>query len=119
MAGVNCGWSGEKNTTPGKYYSPVVDVIEATSNARGTVTVQHLTINNTGLPTYPTVSGPFISLISMADQYGHGRLFRRVTAAQASAVTPFESLILFVTTTDATFTSVGYWSYENAAWHKM
>lgn len=42
-----------------------------------------------------------------------------MTATQASAITPVEGLILFVSSTDGTFTSIGLWDYENGAWHKM
>ena len=41
------------------------------------------------------------------------------TAAAASALTPFEGLIVVVSSTDATFTSTGIWIYEGAAWGKF
>jgi len=47
-----------------------------------------------------------------------GVLFPRMTAVQASAITPVEGLMLFATTTNGTFTSVGLWCYEAAAWSK-
>jgi hypothetical protein len=42
-----------------------------------------------------------------------------MTAAQATAITAVDGLILYATDTDATFTSVGHWVYENGAWVKM
>lgn len=42
-----------------------------------------------------------------------------MTAAQASAVTAENGQLLYVSTTDATFTSVGIWAYENGAWVKL
>lgn len=42
-----------------------------------------------------------------------------MTAAQAAAITPIEGLMLFTSDTDATFTSIGYWAYENGAWNKL
>ena len=42
-----------------------------------------------------------------------------MTATQASAITPSEGLILFVSDTNGTFTSIGLWDYENGAWHKL
>lgn len=42
-----------------------------------------------------------------------------MTAAQASAITASDGLMLYVNTTDATFTSVGFWGYENGAWVKL
>lgn len=43
---------------------------------------------------------------------------RPITATAASAITPAEGMLLFVSSTDATFTSIGLWCYENAAWSK-
>lgn len=48
-----------------------------------------------------------------------GFLPPRMTAAQASAITAVDGLILYVTDTDVTFTSIGIWAYENAAWAKL
>ena len=42
-----------------------------------------------------------------------------MTAAQATAITAVEGLIVFVSDTDATFTAIGFWGYQNAAWTKM
>lgn len=39
-----------------------------------------------------------------------------ITAAAASAITPAEGMIVFVSDTDATFTTIGFWGYENGAW---
>jgi len=48
-----------------------------------------------------------------------GFLPPRMTAAQASAITSVNGLMLYVTDTDATFTSVGFWGYEAGAWVKL
>lgn len=42
-----------------------------------------------------------------------------MTATQASAITPSEGLMVCVSNTDATFTSIGFWGYENGAWAKL
>ena len=42
-----------------------------------------------------------------------------MTAAQASAITPSEGLMVFTSDTDATFTSVGFWGYESGSWNKL
>lgn len=39
-----------------------------------------------------------------------------ITATAASAITPAEGMMLFVSTTDATFTTIGFWGYANGAW---
>jgi hypothetical protein len=48
-----------------------------------------------------------------------GVILPRMTAAQASAITAVNGLILYVTDTNGTFTSVGFWGYENGAWTKL
>jgi len=48
-----------------------------------------------------------------------GLLIPRMTAAQASAITALNGLMLYVTDTNGTFTSVGFWGYEAGAWTKL
>jgi len=44
----------------------------------------------------------------------------RMTAAQASAIaSPQESLIIYVTDTNGTFTSKGWWGFNGSAWEKL
>lgn len=43
----------------------------------------------------------------------------RYTAIEASALTPVDADLIYVTSTDATFTSVGVWAYENGTWIKL
>lgn len=43
-----------------------------------------------------------------------------ITVAQAGAIpTARNGMIVYVSDTDATFTSVGFWGYENGAWTKL
>lgn len=48
-----------------------------------------------------------------------GFLPPRMTATQASAITPVNGLMLYVTDTNGTFTAVGFWGYEAGAWVKL
>lgn len=48
-----------------------------------------------------------------------GVLMPRMTATQASAITAVNGLIVYVTNTNGTFTSVGFWGYEGGAWVKL
>ena len=41
------------------------------------------------------------------------------TAVEASALTPANGDFIYVTTTNTTFTSVGFWGYENNTWNKL
>ncbi len=42
-----------------------------------------------------------------------------ITATAASAITPAEGDIVMVSSTNGTFTSIGFWGYQNGAWTKM
>ena len=48
-----------------------------------------------------------------------GVLFPRMTATQGSAITGVDGLVIYVTNTNGTFTSVGFWGYEASAWVKL
>jgi hypothetical protein len=43
----------------------------------------------------------------------------RMTAAEAGLLPLNDAAMIYVTTTDATFTSVGFWGVENGAWVKL
>ncbi|MHA1794669.1 MAG: hypothetical protein ACTSUK_01030, partial [Promethearchaeota archaeon] len=40
----------------------------------------------------------------------------RMTAVQATAITAVNGMMLYVTTTNGTFATTGFWKYENGAW---
>lgn len=44
---------------------------------------------------------------------------RPITATAASALTPAEAMLVFVSNTNGTFTAIGLWCYENGAWVKL
>jgi hypothetical protein len=48
-----------------------------------------------------------------------GLLLPRMTATQASAITPVNGLLLYVTNTNGTFTAVGGWLYVAGAWTQL
>lgn len=45
--------------------------------------------------------------------------FRPMTVTEAGAIATAEGLMVFVSNTDATFTSVGLWIYQNGAWKAL
>lgn len=58
--------------------------------------------------------------ISALDNTDRAHLyFKPKTAAQASGITASDGMITYVNSTDATFTTVGFWGYENGAWVKL
>ena len=48
-----------------------------------------------------------------------GFLPPRMTSTQGSALTPIEGLLIYVTDTNGTFTSKGWWGYNGSAWEKL
>lgn len=48
-----------------------------------------------------------------------GLLFPRMTAAQGSAITKVDGLMIYVTSTDATFTAVGFWGVVANVWTQL
>ena len=42
--------------------------------------------------------------------------FEPITSAQASTITPSDGMGVYVSDTNGTFTSIGFWKYENGAW---
>jgi len=48
-----------------------------------------------------------------------GMVLPKLTATEASALTAETGLIVFVTSTNGTFTSVGFWGYDGTAWTKL
>jgi len=65
------------------------------------------------------VASPDASALLQMDSTTQGLLPPRMTAGQGSAIAPVDGLIIYVTSTNGTFTSVGIWAYENGAWTKL
>lgn len=72
--------------------------------------------SNVGIGT----TSPVVSAKLEVSSTTSGFLPPRMTATQASAIaTPAQGLMLFVTDTNGTFTSVGWWGYNGATWEKL
>jgi hypothetical protein len=70
------------------------------------------TLNITG-----TLAAVTVDLLTLA---GDGSVkLRPITATAASAITAADGMIVYVSDTDATFTSVGFWGREGGAWVKL
>ena len=46
-------------------------------------------------------------------------LIMRMTAVQASAIAPADGMMLYVTSTDATFTAIGFWGRQSGVWTQL
>jgi hypothetical protein len=67
---------------------------------------------------FGTVTPSAQALVEMASTT-QALLIMRMTSTQASAITPANGMMLYSTDTNGTFTSVGFWGYENGAWVKL
>jgi hypothetical protein len=81
-----------------------------TINGGATVAASNIGIGNTS----PNASA-LLDLTSTTK----GLLLPRMTATQGSAISALNGLMIYVTDTNGTFTSVGFWGYENGAWVKL
>lgn len=71
----------------------------------------------TGSLAVGTSTAPVASAAAEITSTTKGFLPPRMTAAQASAIaSPAQGLMLFVTTTNATFTVVGWWGWNGSGW---
>ncbi len=78
--------------------------------------IQNIAINNTSLRKLSfTVGGSERAHIKSNGVFN----ITPMTAVTASAITPAEGDIVFVSTTDATFLTVGFWGYQGGIWVKM
>ena len=51
---------------------------------------------------------------------GNGSMkLRNITATQASAISATDGMIIYVSSTNGTFTSIGFWGRENGVWVKL
>lgn len=89
-----------------------------TMTGTGAGLVQHAlttTGANIGFGTHSPSNQALVELVSTSQAL----LIMRMTAAQASAITPANGMMLYVTDTNGTFTVVGFWGYENSVWTKL
>jgi len=73
-------------------------------------------IGNVGIGTTTPAASAILDLTSTTK----GLKLPTMTSTQASAIaSPAQGLMLFVTDTNGTFTSVGWWGYNGSAWEKL
>lgn len=83
--------------------------------AGGTSATNHALVTdggNIGFGTTTPSNQALLELVSTNQAF----LIMRMTAAEASGITPANGMGLYVTDTNATFTSVGFWKYQAGAW---
>ena len=68
--------------------------------------------NNVGIGTSTPSSQALLELVSTNKAF----LIMRMTATQASAITPASGMGLYVTDTNGTFLTAGFWKYEEGVW---
>lgn len=88
----------------------------ALSDGDGSVRLLIDNTGNAGIGTTTPAASAQLDITSTTK----GFLPPRMTATQASAITsPAEGLLIYVTTTNGTFTSKGWWGYNGTAWEKL
>lgn len=70
---------------------------------------------NVGIGTSTPNAGAILDLTSSS----MALLLPRLTGDGASGITPTNGMTLYITSTNGTFTSVGFWGYEGGAWKKF
>jgi hypothetical protein len=100
------------------FYTEVSDNTAQLSNqitshwTNATITTQTSTLTLKGVLAAATVD-----LLTLA---GDGSVkLRPITSTAASAITPAEGMLVFVSDTDGTFVSIGIWCYQNGAWKAL
>jgi hypothetical protein len=80
--------------------------------------VNHALVTTGGNIGFGTAS-PNASAIVEISSLTQGLLLPRMNATQASAIVPVNGLVIYVTSLNATFITIGFWGYENGAWVKL
>src|SRR5690606_345409 len=74
-------------------------------------------LSSTDISTALGASSPSASAVLQSNSTTQGWLPPRMTATQGSAIaSPAEGLLIYVTNTNGTFTSKGWWGWSGAAW---
>ena len=95
-------------------YAPTLYSLAFMTNSVERIRINN--IGNVGIGTTTPVASAKLEVSSTTS----GFLPPRMTATQASAISsPAQGLMLFVTDTNGTFTSVGWWGYNGATWEKL
>jgi hypothetical protein len=117
-SGRSLGTGSANNTILGAFAGPQVS--QAMSNnvligyQVGQLNTQddRLMIDNTNTET-PLIDGDFANDIVTINSILN---IAPITAATASAITPANGMYIYVSNTNATFTTIGFWAYENGSW---
>lgn len=112
----------------GLYVSRVASLSESwgiyVENGTNTADMNFIGGSGTKLQDKDTISPgsdvPNSSAVLELESDGKGLLLPRMTAAQGSAISsPANGLMIYVTDTNGTFTSIGFWGRENGSWVKL
>lgn len=118
--------SGSLEFISGNYYGLKLDSVW-TTRVGGTIYGVYQAKNNANdivniFESQTSVGGTSVDASAVLDVSSttKGLLIPRMTATQGSAIaSPANGLMIYVTDTDATFTSVGFWGREAGAWVKL
>lgn len=112
---LNTTFSGSSGAHIQINSSGVFSIFHSASTANIPTGINLTSTNDVGIGASPSASAKLE--VSSTTQ---GFLPPRMTATQASAIsTPAQGLLLFVSDTNGTFTSVGWWGYNGSTWEKL
>jgi hypothetical protein len=115
-AGIGGFIVGQKRALTPSTFFPVSDGSDyATSSIKETTQIEVLKNIEVNAGIVENDVNAILNLVSTTEYFKPPVM----TAAQASLISPTDGAMLYVTTTDATFTSIGFWGYENSVWVKL
>ena len=119
ISGKLLGVGSANNTLLGAFTGPQAGLVAVSNNVligyqvgQNNTADNRLMIDNTNTET-PLIDGDFANDIVTINSILN---LAPITAATASAITPTDGMYIYVSNTNATFTTIGFWAYENGSW---
>lgn len=119
ISGKLLGVGSANNTLLGAFTGPQAGLVAVSNNVligyqvgQNNTADNRLMIDNTNTET-PLIDGDFANDIVTINSILN---IAPITAATASAITPANGMYIYVSNTNATFTTIGFWAYENGSW---
>jgi hypothetical protein len=103
-------------------YNGAFEISYSSTNGGTALANVALTINNTGSVGIGFATSPVATALLQLNSTTKGFLLPRLTGAEATtleAASPAQGLLIFVTSTNGTFTAIGWWGYNGTIWVQL